>query len=930
MPGHHHRSGPLKQSNKRNKRSKASKRSLSKAAGGKVMGSSKSPGSALAQQSKADRRNHAAQIRRTKKEEMMRRKRGMDSATSSARNDNQLPPPKVVGILALGEAGSQGLEERLRNVMLKSADRTVFPQKAGGTSATVSAKYNVHKKDGLLTILTCRSSFGPHYDKEEKSATLLAALDLARICDLLIVAVDGNASRHDEEEGHILSMEIGGDKNDDPSVQTNKTGKTSTTTASQRWDHLINAQDDHILSAIKSQGLPTVLTVLAHTQKEAPDTLTMQSVKSVRRSAVKRRLDLKRYVSRFATTEFGNNNDRVVEVDLADHEEKEDEMDDHDDVATLATSPSQQHTVTALVRTICGMSARPSTWIANSPRNYIVTDTYSYDATNRQLSLQGFIRGMAPLDVSSLIHVPCMGTFKCLSVRKCSSPLTPQHRLKKDTNMEDASAAEESILSSNPEYQESLEMFATPDSLTGEQNLIGFDEDEEEQQQGEESEGDKAFARPAGWSDYQAAWLDGVDEPDTIDEVDHGELAAQLNKKSTESAAGDVDMLDAVFSEEERRVLIEQRRKEQSEEAEFPDEVQVQDDEKARDRFARYRSLKSFRKSHWDPKENLPDSFASLFHFSSFKATQRSVSHDRKDSMRAAQRLGGNFFGKSPDMEDESQMSDSEEEPYDPLEGCIPTGTYIILTLVDVPEESFRLISPRSVLTAVALLSHENKMSVLHAGLTTPVVAAATNTSESLPVKSKDTIIFRCGWRTWTGRPVFSQNNLNCDKHKFERYRPQEGFYAASFYGPVTYTPCPVLAFRKTLDGGLEMVAFGSLMSADADRIIVKRILLTGYPVKVRKRHAIVKYMFNNPEDVLWFKPAGLFTKHGLVGNIEESVGDHGTMKCLFHAPIKQHDTVCLPLYKRIYPKYAPTGDQSAVEGGATVATARRPCLLVR
>lgn len=35
-------------------------------------------------------------------------------------------------------------------------------------------------------------------------------------------------------------------------------------------------------------------------------------------------------------------------------------------------------------------------------------------------------------------------------------------------------------------------------------------------------------------------------------------------------------------------------------------------------------------------------------------------------------------------------------------------------------------------------------------------------------------------------------------------------------------------------------------------------------------------------------------------------MGDHGTMKCLFNAPIKQHDTVCINLYKRIYPKFAP------------------------
>lgn len=58
-----------------------------------------------------------------------------------------------------------------------------------------------------------------------------------------------------------------------------------------------------------------------------------------------------------------------------------------------------------------------------------------------------------------------------------------------------------------------------------------------------------------------------------------------------------------------------------------------------------------------------------------------------------------------------------------------------------------------------------------------------------------------------------------------------------------------------------------------------------------------------------WFQPAGLSTKHGLQGNIIQSVGDHGVMKCLFNAPIKQHDTVCLPLYKRVFPKFAP-GEQ--------------------
>ena len=48
----------------------------------------------------------------------------------------------------------------------------------------------------------------------------------------------------------------------------------------------------------------------------------------------------------------------------------------------------------------------------------------------------------------------------------------------------------------------------------------------------------------------------------------------------------------------------------------------------------------------------------------------------------------------------------------------------------------------------------------------------------------------------------------------------------------------------------IDFVSHGSILGADADRIVVKRIVLTGYPTRVHKRHAVVKYMFYNPDDV--------------------------------------------------------------------------------
>lgn len=395
---------------------------------------------------------------------------------------------------------------------------------------------------------------------------------------------------------------------------------------------------------------------------------------------------------------------------------------------------------------------------------------------------------------------------------------------------------------------------------------------------------------PKGWTEYQAAWLPddyGKEDEDAFSD-EEGELVDEVRARreaekakaaeAERDAQADEDMDDeSDVSDVEADLPGDNTITRVRDDLQFPDEVELEPTESGKARFAAYRGVRDLSTCEWNPNEvdeKTPSEWPCLVRPRNLQAehnyTLKTTNHGASPGALVSVVL------RLPEEISAATVAQT-------LSQDIRRGAPVVLYVLSITEHKLAMLN----------------MSI-------------NRDSESTePIVSKAPLLCQIGPRRLVIRPLFSKPSTSHANgvYRLRRFLQPNESAIVSVLAPLTFDNVPVTYFKLPEegmdDGAPRYIGRGSVLDANANRVIVKTAVLTGYPVSIHRRVVTVRYMFFNKEDVNWFKAVPLKTRWGCAGTIKESLGTHGLFKATFDKAIRAQDVVSMALYRREWPRRA-------------------------
>ncbi|CAH0550084.1 unnamed protein product [Brassicogethes aeneus] len=266
------------------------------------------------------------------------------------------------------------------------------------------------------------------------------------------------------------------------------------------------------------------------------------------------------------------------------------------------------------------------------------------------------------------------------------------------------------------------------------------------------------------------------------------------------------------------------------------------------------------------------------------------------------------------------------------IEGFRP-GMYVRVEFEDVPAEFIKYFDPTYPLVIGSLNMGEENIGYVN-------VKIKKHRWYKKILKTSDPLIISLGWRRFQTVPLYSK--LEDDlKFRYLKYTPEHLSCNAHFWGPITPQGTGFLALQVVNQSaealkvqGFRIAATGSVQELDKSTQIMKKLKLVGYPMKIYKKTAFVKGMFNSSLEVAKFEGARVKTVSGIRGQIKKAVGKpEGCFRATFEDKIQLSDIVfCRTWYKVDVPEFynpvttllLPLGEKNAWRGVRTTGEIKR------